>query len=106
MVASQMQSKRSTRGLPRGPILPIMVPKKMENTTIPRTFMPSIFLTSGSYTFSAEEKIKTINMGLHMIIEPRHGVSNNVVCTTSKASDQPTHMRSLIRAFSSRLIIL
>ena len=39
-------------------------------------------------------------------IEPQHEISNNVVCATSKASDQPVHMRSLIRAFASRLIIL
>ena len=41
-----------------------------------------------------------------IIIEPRHEISNNVVCATSKASDQPAHMRSLIRAFASRLRIL
>ena len=28
--------------------------------------------------------------------EPLHEISNNVVCATSKASDQPAHMRSLI----------
>ena len=28
------------------------------------------------------------------------------ICATSKASDQPMHTRSLIRAFASRLIIL
>ena len=28
---------------------------------------------------------------------------NNVVCATSKASDQPAQTRSLIRAFASRL---
>ena len=39
-------------------------------------------------------------------IEPVHEISNNVVCATSKASDQPAHMRSLIRAFASRLSIL
>ena len=42
---------------------------------------------------------------LHMIgkiFEPQHEISNNVVCATSKASDQ----RSLIRAFASRLNIL
>ena len=38
--------------------------------------------------------------------EPWHGISNNVVCATSKASDQSTHTRSLIRAFASRLNIL
>ena len=27
-------------------------------------------------------------------------ISNNMVCATSKASDQPAHMRSLIRAFA------
>ena len=31
--------------------------------------------------------------------EPRHEIPNNVVCATSKASDQPAHTRSLIRAF-------
>ena len=38
--------------------------------------------------------------------DPRHEISNNVVCATSKASDQPAHTRSLIRAFASRLNIL
>ena len=36
--------------------------------------------------------------------EPRHEISNNVVCATSKASDQTG--LSLIRAFASRLNIL
>ena len=40
------------------------------------------------------------------IFEPRHEISNNVVCATSKASDQPAHMHSLIRAFASPLSIL
>ena len=34
--------------------------------------------------------------------EPRHEISNNVVCATGKASDQPAHARSLIRAFACR----
>ena len=38
--------------------------------------------------------------------EPRHESSNNVVCATSKASDQPAHTRSLIRTIACRLIIL
>ena len=38
--------------------------------------------------------------------EPVHEISNNVLCATSKASDQPAHTRSLIRAFASRLSIL
>ena len=32
--------------------------------------------------------------------EPQCEISNNVVCVTSKASDQPAHMPSLIRAFA------
>ena len=40
------------------------------------------------------------------IYEPRHEISNSVVCATSKGSDQPAHTRSLIRAFASRLDIL
>ena len=38
--------------------------------------------------------------------EQRLEISNNVVCATSKASDQPAHTHSLIRAFASRLNIL
>ena len=39
-------------------------------------------------------------------LEPQHEISNNVVYATSKGSDQPAHMHSLIRAFASRLNIL
>ena len=43
---------------------------------------------------------------IRFIIEPRHDISNNVVCATSKASDQSVHTRSLIRDFASRLNII
>ena len=43
---------------------------------------------------------------LNMLNEPVHEISNNVVCATSKTSDQPEHTRSLIRAFTSHLSIL
>ena len=33
-------------------------------------------------------------------------ISNNLVCATSKGSDQPAHTHSLIRAFASYLNIL
>ena len=39
------------------------------------------------------------------IYERRHEISNNVVCATNKASDQPAYMRSLMRAFAIRLIV-
>ena len=41
-----------------------------------------------------------------MTNEPVHEISNHVVCATSKVSDQPAHMRSLIRSFARRLSIL
>ena len=38
-----------------------------------------------------------------VLSESRHEISNNVVCATSKGSDQPAHVRSLIRAFATHL---
>ena len=42
----------------------------------------------------------------HFLNKPVNEISNNVVCATSKGSDQPAHTRSLIRAFASRLGML
>ena len=39
-------------------------------------------------------------------IEPVHEICNKMECATSKASDQPAHTRSLVRAFASRMGIL
>ena len=41
-----------------------------------------------------------------MQFEPRHEISNNVVCATNKGSDQPAQTRSVIRTFASRLNML
>ena len=43
---------------------------------------------------------------LSFAYEPRHEISNNLVCATSKTSDQPAHSGSLIRAFTSPLNIM
>ena len=51
-------------------------------------------------------KFPKLKMYLVSLNEPVHEISNNVVCATSKASDQPAHTRSLIRAFACRLNIL
>ena len=48
----------------------------------------------------------TCQAGHWNLNEPQHEISNNVVCATSKASDQPALTRSLIKAFASRLRIL
>ena len=53
-------------------------------------------LFANTFTISEEE----------IQYEPVHEISNNVVCATSKASDQPAHTRSLIRAFASHLSII
>ena len=45
-------------------------------------------------------------LSFELVNEPVHEISNNMVCATSKVSDQPAHTRSLIRAFASRLRIL
>ena len=52
-----------------------------------------------SVTFSKASRFGSIK-------DPWHGIPVNVVCATSKDSDQPAHTRSLIRAFVSRLNIL
>ena len=56
--------------------------------------------------FFATRLINSIKHEHSLIFERRHEISNNVVCVTSKASDQPAHKRSLIRAFASHLNIL
>ena len=35
--------------------------------------------------------------------EPRHEICNNLVCATTKASDQPAYMLSLITSFASSM---
>ena len=55
------------------------------------------FLTFNTYAIST--KIPNAVPYILFYFEP----SNNLVCATSKGSDQPAHTRSLIRAFASRL---
>ena len=43
---------------------------------------------------------------INVSYEPVHEISNNVVCATSKASDQPAHTHSLIRDFACHFNIL
>ena len=67
-------------------------------------------LISGSlgYQQITQALTKSLSMNQHVkvLYEPVHEISNNVVSATSKASDQPAHTRSLIRAFVCRLSIL
>ena len=68
-------------------------------------------------TYGAMDVVIALEIGYALVLvelkleknstyEPRHEISNNVVCATSKASDQPAHTRSLIRAFACCLNII
>ena len=59
-------------------------------------FYPTLTLMMDSYTTLSNQMLHYIRKWIR--IEPVHEISNNVVCATSKASDRPVHMRSLIRA--------
>ena len=59
-----------------------------------------------TYIVPEQENVGYYFVDNDSINEPCHGISNIVVCATSKASDQPAHTRSLIRAFASHLYIL
>ena len=61
------------------------------------------FLTNEINLLNCNKSYMSVSFLLN---EPVGKISNNVVCATSKASDQPAHTRSLIRAFASRLSIL
>ena len=70
--------------------------------------VPTVWWLSTKVNCRHKIKVIDIALGWGAVItnEPWHGISNNVVCAISKASDQPAHTRSLIRAFASRLNIL
>ena len=59
-----------------------------------------VFVRKGKHGM---KDIKRTSKDVELTFEPVHEISNNLVCATSKASDQPAHTRSLIRAFASRL---
>ena len=52
---------------------------------------------------SIENKISLFDVIVYDLV---YEISNNVVCATSKDSDQPAYTHSLIRAFACRLSIL
>ena len=58
------------------------------------------------FKISADNINTTQLANKHILKEPVHEISSNLVCATSKASDQPAHTCSLITAFGSRLSIL
>ena len=71
-------------------------------------YAPKTNATSGGEEYIHNFTLKTLLTFTEQSLsfEPRHVISNNVVCATSKASAQPAHTRSLIRAFAIRLNII
>ena len=65
-----------------------------------------VFISTCICTYALLDPVLLHDANLPLTNEPVHEISNNVVCATSKASDQPAHTRSLIRAFASRFSIL
>ena len=65
---------------------------------MPRKTLCHTFITPFDMTLTSTNAL--------YINEPWHEISNNVVCATSKGSDQPAHTRRLTRAFASHLNIL
>ena len=66
----------------------------------------SQFITLRHDVITSWAKSKLPRASSRLWNEPRHEISNNVICATSEVSDQPAHTRSLIRAFASRLNFL
>ena len=80
---------------------------KLNQNVLAYLFMRSIvqnaaLALSGSFTSNQMLKFTLIKLDA---IEPVHEISKNVVCATSKASDQPAHTHSLIWAFACPLNI-
>ena len=71
-----------------------------------KLYATGLNLVYRKYSFALENLWLLHNLMGLKIFEPVREISNNVICATSKASDQPAHTRSLIRAFASRLSIL
>ena len=70
------------------------------------SFNIAIFKKNVYTICSLFSSLSCVFLSLNIIYGPVHEISNNLVCANSKASDQPAHTRSLIRAFASRLSIL
>ena len=73
-------------------------------------FEANVKIYESTNTFKIDSDMNRINLygnqSACITDEPVHEISNNVVCATSKASDQPAQARSLIGAFARRLSIL
>ena len=86
-------------------ILPLLVCHKCCLRVTGTCYVRCIFLNPIHNTFNMEAKTMLLiwfKIGCQSTYtyEPVHEISNNVICSTSKASGQPAHMPSLIRAYA------
>ena len=59
-------------------------------------FLLLIVATVVMYMYgTTEDTVLSRTMSVTTLFEPRHEISNNVVCATSKGSVQPAHTHSL-----------
>ena len=89
-----------------------------QNTPQVQMYTPGVYLHRGVYCayerglrwylkkYGDKRRVMCTNIQIRMTFEPRYEISNNVVCATSKGSDQSAYMRSLIRAFASHFNIV
>ena len=61
--------------------------------------LQNLYMDSAKTHISGESR-QTSRLTRVIAFEPWHEIFNNVVCATSKGSDQPAHTRRLIRAFA------
>ena len=78
----------------------------LPNSDVPNTVICTTCAQRMLVRIRCQKEITSTNCTHLKRYEPRHEISNKVVCATSKGSDQPAHTRSLIRAIASRLNIL
>ena len=92
----------------------VVAPKIFNHGILQRNFRKMTIRWSFSYvSFVKLSLYNTIHLQhnpflwtQNIIIEPVHEISNKELCATSKGSNQPAHMCSLIRAVAHHLNIL
>ena len=65
--------------------------------------VPLIKLKSPDILYAGSE---SFTLEVRLTFEPQHELSNNVVCATRKASDQPAHLALVIRTYALQCLCL
>ena len=89
--------------MPRVPFAVDLLLKNLEKQSTSKLFFTVCSKAGKKAVNTHIDRASVITDMYTNVHEPQHEISNNVVCTTSKASDQPAHTHRLIRAFASCL---